>query len=165
MRFFRNLLHRYCLGTLMKPEFINGWDRLKLADDKYQWSCRYCGISTVTHYDDLYHGCQLREYGLGDLVASCLTRMKITKRLVTFLLRKVSKDKKVKCACGERLRIVNKVGRALGINYILTTLRHGQTPRQFVKRRAAASAPENCHTTAPLACHTTAPHRPPQGRR
>lgn len=151
----------------MKTEFINGWDRTHLGGAKYEWSCRYCKVTIVTNYEDLYHGCQLREFGLGDLIAVCLSKMKITKRLVTSLLRKVSTDKKVKCACGERLRMVNAVGRFFGVNYILTTLYHGKSPKRFARERACPpenSSPTPCPTGPPITCHARPPHRPPQGR-
>lgn len=118
----------------MSTEFINGWNRTQLPNGNYHWNCPYCHQEVTTHFDNVDHGCFLKEYGLGDLARTCLNKIGITKKRVNWLLRRFSKSKTVKCECNSRLGILNTIGRWLKINYLLTTLKHGTTPARFAAR-------------------------------
>ncbi len=122
----------------METRFIKGWNRTKITDNLFCWDCPYCGLKVNTHYEDLEHGCKLPEYGLGHLANSALKLIGITKPRVNRFLRLITRDKRIKCDCDFRMRILNTIGRRLGLNYWLTSWKRGISPRQFQAAREAA---------------------------
>ena len=87
---------------------------------KVQWTCPVCGISVRVKHDTprIFCACGYRQDngvtpGLGDHVAAGLHKIGITQERYT--RAKAAVGLKRKCGCSKRQKMLNKMGRKMGI--------------------------------------------------